>query len=558
MPASSTDLQWLQVTDFRAGIYAAGRYTQPQSSGGPGPLPTPRSLAVIVVPQPGIAQESGTFGCIGLTNGGLAPLPATQPVASNPPTDPKASLKYPVQVVGFHAFGPVVGGAGSGYLDELHFALEWINTASFRKFNWSRYRLFDTKAYDQIISYTAAATTASNQFGGCSFDTTRMNTVSPYTAIGIPVVAMAWHDLDGTKYYWNTFPDPSTPTTLSTLNLESTYSGLMVSHQGRLVLAQDLSQSHGNSSSVSFNESLMWTAPNSNVIDSQNTGSVFAPEIPSGYGVMRTTNAGELLIVKHQGGAVLVSGDLDNASSNRLPSVVSTGNLVSRGANSTIGFAYLAYQQGLWIWGGGDASEKISSQLNDDFYFTSPPVIGISHCAEEWGDWIVTSNNWLYDTNLQSWWRLEDPTVNAFQWLSRGHNSDNMYAAPPQLPDPVNNTCAFYLHKATLRNSFSWQSHPLPATRNRLCEVREIILRAQGNGTVTITLTGLNANGPVATEPIIIPVDSSDPVRYRAIAFISAFDITFQMVSTSAGTGAAPTIYEIQFGHHERQLVNAT
>src|SRR4051794_36173215 len=86
-------LQTLDITDFTPGIYSAG--------GSPTRL----------IPAPlGAAQLTNTYRCIGLKNGGLAPLPAIARTY-NAPSNPDAGVA-PVNgfvAVGFMALGTIFG-----------------------------------------------------------------------------------------------------------------------------------------------------------------------------------------------------------------------------------------------------------------------------------------------------------------------------------------------------------------------------------------------------------------------------------------------------------------
>lgn len=555
MPADAppdSRLKWAALDDFRPGIYSQSQY----------------SLSGVGLPAgKGYAQPANTFRCIALPNGGLAPLPKRQPTAPTPPVDGPAdpNVLTPFYIVGFHAYGPVLStGAGSGSVDEVHVAIEYIyNNAGTnqRRLRWQRYRLFDNAGgWDAIIALNSAATGVGLPFQGhaMSFGDSRMATVSPYTAVGSPVVGTSWRAIGtgGEQRVW-AYPDPSAPSANTPLALSTTQSGLLVAHEGRLVLATFIAQqAHGGTANCSFNEAINYTDPsNSNVWTTP--GSVYAPENPYGYGCLASVNTSELLLIKNKGGAVLADGDLDAVSITRLPFVQPCHNLFSKPAVSPSGLYYPSYDKGLWKWNGGNGSSKVSNQLNDDFLQLFPPFVNLEACVEPWADWILTSNNWLLDSSNGGWWRLEDPSVIQYLWFSSSFIGSGMYAAPVSRANQTDTYFDQFFVNQNVTN-FSWQSHPLPWSINRRVRIREVVVRAMAanGGTVTVSFSGQTQDThDVVSIPVTIP-SASLPQKIRKAANFSAEDVQVRIVSDGA-THEAPTVFEVQVGYEELSYLNA-
>ena len=536
-PASPNQkLTWDAINDFTPGIYSQSQYSQ----GNP-PLPSTK----------GYAQEVGTYRCIALPNGGLAPLPVANNITLTTPVGARTTPGY--FIVGFHAMGPIIGtGTASGLLDELHFAVEYGDATPDRQFYWFRARTFETGGVCDTLEHKSSATSGvPSFFHGVTFAESRMTTSAPWTAIGVPVVGASWRNVDnGNQFVW-AFPDPSNDTTDTPLVLSTTDSGYLVAHEGRLVLATFVpSQPHGVNANMSFNEAINYTDPsNANVwLDAM---TIYAPESPAGYGVLASVNTSELLLIKNRGGAVLASGDLDSVNITRLPFVQSTGNLFSLPAVTPSGLYYLANNQGLWNWNGGNGSAKVSPALDDDFYFTNAPFLNPTACAECWGNWVMVSNNWVLDTATGGFWRLENPATRLYQWFSRSFDSTICYATQMSYPTATG-VAAYYFKRQSLVTNFSWQSHPLSWSINRRVRVRQVVVRALSTtgGTVTIVFSGTNPDGgDTASYALTIPA-STTPVKVQAVCNYSAEDIAVSITS-DGGIHPAPIVFEVNMGYEE-------
>lgn len=99
------------------------------------------------------------------------------------------------------------------------------------------------------------------------------------------------------------------------------------------------------------------------------------------------------------------------------------------------------------------------------------------------------------------------------------------------------------------RNDFSWRSQPLQAARGRYLTYREIELVAQGDGTVTVQVVGID--GASATASFTFD-STARPLLMRKSISVETWDA--QIVITSTGneaSDAAPTVYRARAGYRE-------
>ena len=184
--------------------------------------------------------------------------------------------------------------------------------------------------------------------------------------------------------------------------------GQTIVHQSRILNLAGITYTYPAGSGFDTNENVNFTDPPlSASYGFQQT--VLAAEQPFGYGGAGSISAGELFLVKKRGGAVIVTGDIFAPSVTILPGVTSTGNFYGQGASTPAGFVYASEDNGMWTWNGSNTSQKISANL-DDAFFLPPEFSGgmesnnYAYNAQEYGNRIYTSNNWMLDLNNNAWW----------------------------------------------------------------------------------------------------------------------------------------------------------
>ena len=560
------ELQWVNLSDFTPGIWSRSE----------------RALSGVALPAPlGAAQQTNTFRCQALPGGGLAPLPKNTASWSLPSTDTGVPTAVNgVYINGFHAFGPV--NPATQYWDELFLGIEYIfNNAGSnqRRFRLNRYKMYNNPGstqlqtaanFDQLVIYdSTVASPVTTRYWGQTYGTTRINTSDP-TQPGTPVVFYDWTDSDAPApvgKFISTFPSPSTASVTAILTLGNRQAQTL-GHQGRIVFLEASAYAHGGGgTATATNEQIGYSTPNTTTITTSTQSSIFSFENPVGYGAWGSISAGELFLVKTQGGGLIISGDIANPSITRLPGVISTGGLLCKAASTPQGLFYAANRVGVCVWRGGDTSEVVSEQLDGDFFRTSftpiPTESGIflnaiSTSLESWGPWVMVSNNWLYNTILRSWWRIEDPSVATINWWAKSSDTRWMWGATATQPNTTT-SCVYVWDQVTPASSYSWQSHPIPASIDRLLEVREMVLVAQGSGTVTVTLTGIDPAGADTTQAETFTVShSNQPQRIRPSVggtFIKGYNVIVRIQSTATSTGAAPVVYSLSLGTRQAQQV---
>jgi hypothetical protein len=564
-PDKRRNRQFVSLRDFRPGIWTRSLY------GGSG--------AVGATVAPLGAAQYGTYGCVALPGGGLGPAPKKVTTFAIPDPDAANYASGPIYV-GLGSLGPLTVSPISAYPDELFVGIEWITTnTGVRRFRQYRLRVFDSPyGNDNLLDVTTTSTSPSAQFWGQTWTSSRMATTSAasgstnYTIPGAPVYVTEWSEagLGGVKYV-NTYPDPRAPGTnvmTSTLLSGSTAPatsrpGQIIGHQNRVVLLEDMNNVHPstNSGAIPSNEQISFTDPaNSNTpIGTQKQ--VFVAEYPNGYGAWGSISAGELFLVKNQGGGVVVAGDIAAPNVVRLPGVVSTGaaNAYYKAASTPKGLFYLTTQQGAYVWRGSDTSTKISQQLEDNFAVTSGSgsTINIRGQLSEWGDWVCFPGGWLYDTNVDAWFFLDDPAAavpNTFDYWVRSFSARYMYAMRAT-QTPASAVVAVY-DRLTPVLTWLWKSQPIVLDNYRVTDIREIAIVAQGAATSTFVVKAysdsVNANATDSVTFTLPAGASTIPVLLRQP--ISAKAGTIVLDITATGPDKAPFLYELIVGFDETAL----
>lgn len=573
------DLDWISITDFRAGIWSKEYKAAAAGLATPSP--------------PGAAQLSNTFACIALPSGGLAPLPkvtATYTVPL-PDTDGNASLGY-FNVDGFTAFGPVGPPAvnPSGNVDDFFFGIEYLKTGGANRV-FTYYRVdpivgSDPFPSDQLLQVTSTQNPTSEQYMGLSFAISRMYTSAGGTGLfpGTPVVVTAWAPPGfAADRHVVCFPNPSAANATGILELctnrptsdtpAETNVGDILGHQGRIVMLEYLTNPFGARAgdSIPTNEQISFSDP-ANTFNSFGGGSpytigtqrnVFGPEYPNGYGAWGSISNGELFLIKQQGGGLIVSGDLASPTIIRLPGVVSTGGIAGRAASTPQGLFYFARYSGVYIWRGADTSEKISQPLEDDFMVYSPAVdkmLDIAVQIQEWADWVVTSNGYLYDTVSGGWWRLDNPATYTPHWFARGYFADLLYAIPLRLNNTTKTGAIRQYSRRTPASTWSWNSQPITQYANRMHQTQEVAIEAEGAGTIQITLQRIDGTTDNQNQvTFTLPAQAaSQRVRLRQSLSCMGYAIVPLIVATGSGGNAAPTLHALHIGCERQQIAVAT
>lgn len=532
-------LAWVRIDNFTPGIWSQSNFAYQAGAAVPAP--------------PGAAQEDGTWGCLPLPSGALGPglgLTATY----LPPED-AVQDGITNWVTGAQIFGRVVS------WDDIVYGLESVDGSNQRRFNlMSLFPQIDTtltlETLGPATSTTAAVPWATT--GGL----TMVNTTAPYTARGNACCAIGYtfvQDSGIVSYLW-LYPDPANPgagPTPGTISLPGGVGiGRIVLHQNRIVnLSDELylwgGTVDGQTAALAGEmEQFYYTdPPNSNVMGTQDE--VFVQEHPQGVGCWGSISAGELFLVKRQGGGYIISGDLNSPTVTYLPGVVPTYDLDCESVSCPAGLVYLSQNNGAWLWNGSSVSTKISGQLRDDFFMGHLGAnFGPKGSLAAWGNYVVLPNNWIYDIQAASWWRLDNQAV-PFAWAGYSYDGAALYLLPPSITehtDPV----VYEYSRTSPANRFQWQSFPLAVSRDRAITVREVVIRAQGTGQVSVTLTGVDGTAASSTPAAGVFDSPTQPAIVPLAVGITAHDVTVTVESVGDSSGPAPVIYSIDVGYADQ------
>ncbi len=525
------DLQWTELADFTPGIYQnlgrslVGLGDSPNQIYGPAPI--------------GSATIEDTYGCIALPGGGIGPLPAMDWQYVRP--NPNAGVTT-WQNVRFSAYGPVYSSLDFAPLTHKH-AIEFIFhfvSASPNDRYLVRDRVWEVSSngkeiaagnIDTLASATAEAGTRRDFITYFAQQTINPSSPSlpgnPVTLIGFPK-----EQDNAAASFLYAFPDPVTPASTTPVVLNASgkliHTGAPIAHQNRILIAVWRQPVRASSAYASLGDVFYWSQPNTWAIESTD-GSIFGPEEPVGYGTWVSLTASDLLIVKHRDGAVLLQSDVNYPIARKMPAVVSTGGQESDGALGPAGFCYLVDSDGVYAFS-GESSRLLSPQLPPEFWDTydGSAAQGRRPQLAWWGEWLMCPNGFMYSAELD--YNKDAPTL-----------------------------------------FWSWRSQPIfIPSPDRIVNVREIVLVAQGAGKVTVSL--LDPFG--VSDDHDFDFDSTDtPVVLRRSAATrgsnhSRVKITSSGAETSSGyvdtysdtyaggpSKGAPIVYKVRLGWETASMV---
>ncbi len=274
-------------------------------------------------------------------------------------------------------------------------------------------------------------------------------------------------------------------------------------------------------------------------------------------------NSNELFLVKHQGGAVVIQGSLNNPTVVRLPGVQSTFGTVSHPVVCPLGCIY-GTRTGVWAWNGSDTSTCISPNLAGHFW--KPDNTDRFHPAQITGrfayhyPYVFVPNNWVYDVRTKGWFRIATTSTSSIAFWNAGFQG-HVYGTPAWLAGPIqgDSFSSPYLYRFNMEygcNLWSWKSQPLQKTKNRRLDFRECQISAQGTGTITVLIDGLVGD----TQTLTFTIDSlTRPVSMFQQFAVSSEDVVLTITSTASDPGSeAPTLYRIALGYREAQSLTRT
>lgn len=351
-------------------------------------------------------------------------------------------------------------------------------------------------------------------------------------------------------------------------------------HQGRIVFT--VQSTNGVATSQGFGL-YSYTAPGDNIcfyaandLYTPPTTNVyrFMPENPGPIGVIASMNANELIAIKHQGGGGLLRGDVARPQFVALPGLPSVQGATNIPVVTPMGLVF-GTRDGVYLWQGSEGAESISTQL--DGWFWQPegtPGLEDGVLAGEYphrgkfnisGYFVYAPNNWVYDTRTGGWFRLSPTThtVDEDMYKTAYRNYEvsttgRVYAVKPLITES-DLTVAHIYDRDVPANEFQWRSQPIPRTISRRVDVREVILKAQGTGEVTITVIGLEGQEDAVTFTVASP---DQPRVYTKPVKVLSEDIEVMVHSIADTTptltddgvpiavegSPAPSVYSVSLG----------
>jgi hypothetical protein len=275
---------------------------------------------------------------------------------------------------------------------------------------------------------------------------------------------------------------------------------LCTTHQGRVVAVERYPSQYEGSSEFVWKDRVCSTGLLR--MSDDGGGGEFVEENTSLTGMIASLSADELLVVKHNGGGYLLRGSVPSPTVVKLPFIESTYGVVSSPAATGIGLVY-GTRNGVFVWEGGETSKCLSPQLDGFFWQhqTTNNYEGHQGRFAWWYPWVMVPNGFMYDTNTQSWWRLDNPAghlaYNVFAVSEKG----KLFAFPYKI-DADNSLMWNTAQWGTFTDQWSWKSQPLIETRDNAWKIRDIQILATAadvGSTITVTLTGFDDTGASVT-----------------------------------------------------------
>lgn len=536
-PPPENGTQWLEIADFRAGIFSNHysdferlRHTAPQA-----PL--------------GAAQLGGTEGCVASPTGSLVPgprwmssktydvpfphtvnlaynlastivspvtdntinnFPGTQPdllyIGTAAQTDAFESLS-----VTFHSHW--MGGGGLVTVPDYHWTQTHLGTAGQSgdavPGGVSICRgLSDKGPIQTVTPPTTNFAAYPFVFCGTSAWVDDFNALlgSP-SADNLSVLFVSPHpDFPGS-------PVPKWPllgTVAATSYGGGEYNGILTTmHQGRLVWATreieeefDITTSDVPDQVWSNTFDVLKYQPSTNCAAIDATFPTAAAYLADGSGIsiIASMDANTLLVIKNHGGGYLIRGDLDRPQVTRLAGIVSTYGRTSLGVVTPVGFVYGA-RDGMFAWGGDTSTNatSMSDQLPGTFWLSDLRSQNAAFAPEQplgkfnyRQPYVLCPSDFLYDTRTKGFWKLTRPAATGHGFATWGYevsSTGNVYAITDRITN-VDKTIWNFYDFTVPETHYIWTSQPLAMAKERNMQIRELGCKLEGIGAVTFRILG--------------------------------------------------------------------
>lgn len=538
------NVEWVHIDDFTPGVYDGSWIS----------LAEPKLSAPL-----GAADAIATWCCGALAAGlGLGPLPALTTTGTWPSAMPGTSTE--AFITGF-AVNPGLNNAD----DELIIVFAADDGTSHYQEIWSD--VAQSGSLNQILNLVTG--THPGIFGSPYPTWTRMTADGTGNPTPVLVIPMSDDTTDANGHLY-IYPELLAPTAFGVQDLivaDSSVTGQVICYGSRVLVLVGINYPWPAGGGINTNENINYTDPPESA-EYGNQADVLTAEAPWGYGAWGSVSVGELLLIKKNGGALVVYGDIDAVTSViSMPGVQSVGDFVGKAAAGPLGLVYCSEERGAWVWNGGNTASKISAQLRDSFYdaTTQTGMEGNNYgfCVSHWQDWILFSNNYLYNMDTGSWWQLypadgngsADVVGHTLWWWNEGRFGNQMYAAPLRFgtSSGLNKNWWYRFDSETPAPHWQWTSLPIHVDTHadRRLDVRQLILRlsdpaSTGTCTATVTIGGFS-------ETTVREI-TNEPQEFRFNVGTGARgvqDIVVQ-VNGDNSDGGAPVLHSIDLGYQVR------
>lgn len=542
------NLEWTHLEDFSPGCFDNSYIS----------IADPKVSAPL-----GASDADATFCCASIPSGGLGPLPALTQTFTYTPSLPGTLDTW--WILGF-----ITNPGLDANAPEVIVILEGDDGTTHYVKAWST--LPKTGSSNAILTSNSATTPG---FFGAPYPVwTRMSASgsgNPHPELVFPSAVVT--DANTTYGHLYIYPPIAAPTSFAVQDLvtpggSTGGAGQVIAYGSRIIVLNGLNYPWPSGSGVNTNENIDFTDPPQSTTY-PNQQEVLGPEEPWGYGAWGTISVGELMLIKKHGGGLIVYGDIDAPSSViSMPGVQSVGGFVGEACATAIGLVYCSEDRGAWIWNGGNTSQKISQQLRDNFYdATTPTGLGSNNYGfnvSRWQDWVLFSNNFMYNPDTGGWWVLYPTDTNGISavpgktlfWFSEGATGNEMYAAPLRFGTAVGLTKSWYykFDNTVPAPHWQWKSLPIHVTKDadRVLDVRQVVLRLSdpsGSGTATATVTIGSFTATTSTPIGVTPT----AFRFNVGAGARGLqDITVQVNGDQPSSGSSPILHSIDIGWNDR------
>jgi hypothetical protein len=281
----------------------------------------------------------------------------------------------------------------------------------------------------------------------------------------------------------------------------------LVTHQGSVLAVTVTPMYFGGSTRRHHRELLVFCGPYK-VGSSPGTNYIIpGEESSSGYGAVASMNANELVLIRHDGGALVIRASLDQPQLISLPMVEGSHGVECVPAVTPLGLVYLS-RNGVFAWNGQDSSQKLSQQIDGDLTDCSPTIqpYGSRGRLAWWHPFLLVPNNLLMDSRTGGWWKLDNdadhPVYNCYDTDRDGR----LYAFRHKTTQ-TNNIPFDRYDQTALAADWSWQSLPIldevAAGKDRFDSMASVELTAEraatGTPVITVTVTGYDERGTATT-----------------------------------------------------------